>query len=124
MKHVKLFDNFITNENYPEGAENDPNAPWNQEDYSFDVTEVIVEDDTNLSVSLSWDGGKRTDEFPTSVKIDWTMDDDLAAEIEEDENIDSVDYKNNEWFVLTNKGREIVFINFIKCVEDAVDKLL
>ena len=52
------------NENYPPGAANDPNAPWNEPeddsryDLDMDGDELIITRDYNFSAEDEWDTDK------------------------------------------------------------------
>ena len=84
-KHIPSFSNFI-NENYPAGAANDSNAPWNQPTTSdWNITGVSY-DVENGDIVFSIDG----DGYPSEVKV-WSGDNviinivDPTLELDEDE---------------------------------------
>lgn len=96
------------NENYPIGAENDPNAPWNQED-DFWGNEFIVDLNQYGEVALSYnDNDKNTTIDP--YYMDEFLADKLYLDFEElEENGETIEIKDiveidNKMMFYTDKG--------------------
>lgn len=59
MKSIKTFEDFFTgstsesNDNYPPGSANDPNAPWNKEDYDTDRNVSLKQSDLKFDLVAS-----------------------------------------------------------------------
>ena len=59
MKVLKTFEDFSigntseSNDNYPAGAANDPNAPWNKEDYDTDRNSTLKQSDLKFDLVAS-----------------------------------------------------------------------
>jgi hypothetical protein len=59
MKSIKSFEDFSigntseSNDNYPAGTANDPNAPWNKEDYDTDRNSTLKQSDLKFDLVAS-----------------------------------------------------------------------
>ena len=59
MKSIKTFEDFFngntseSNDNYPAGTANDPNAPWNKEDYDTDRNSTLKQSDLKFDLVAS-----------------------------------------------------------------------